>query len=95
VQNFVRAPAGLKWPTFSNFTALELLHVPILLFEDFTSERRTIDLIKLLPPSLKTLHIFDAAYNTLPTRLYQLPTEPKSDRTYSRIHTSLRREGFV
>ncbi|KAL3495086.1 hypothetical protein BJX62DRAFT_233734 [Aspergillus germanicus] len=72
VRNFERAPAGLKWPTFRIFTALEVLHVPIFFLEDFTGERRIIDLTGLLPPCLKTLHILDAAYNTLPSLLPSL-----------------------
>jgi hypothetical protein len=70
-QNFTRAE-GLKWPTYSTFTVLELLHIPIFLLEDFKGERRTINLSELLPPTLKTLHIFDASYNTLPNLLPSL-----------------------
>jgi hypothetical protein len=72
VRNFERAPAGLKWPTFTKFTALEVLHAPIFLLEGFTGERCTIDLTDLLSPCLKTQHIFDAASNALPNLLPSL-----------------------
>ncbi|KAL2849352.1 hypothetical protein BJX68DRAFT_267204 [Aspergillus pseudodeflectus] len=72
VQNFVREPAGLKWPTFTNFTALEVLHIPIFLLEDLTGEPQTINLTQFLPRTLKTMHIFDATYITLPNLLPSL-----------------------
>jgi hypothetical protein len=73
LQNLAREPAGLKWPTFTNFTALEVLHIPIFLLEDFTGEPRTIRLTELLPRTLETMHIFDAAYDTLPNLLPSPP----------------------
>ncbi|KAL4867663.1 hypothetical protein BDV12DRAFT_198082 [Aspergillus spectabilis] len=76
-----RHAARVKWPSFREFAALETLHVPIFLLEDFDGEARDVDLSALLPPTLRTLHVTGAVHSTLPSLFLSLLQYVKTPRT--------------
>ncbi|BCS25707.1 uncharacterized protein APUU_50418A [Aspergillus puulaauensis] len=73
---------GVHWPSFRDFTVLELLHVPIFLLGDYKDNPANLE--PIFPSSLKSLHVTQVDKWTLSSLLKSLldyiPTTPSQFR---------------